>query len=149
MGLKAEDALVQVQNPDGNGSWNELTDAHDVSVSISPNLLDDTTFDDLAPSQITGLIDGSIDISVRATGSPSSAVQDVRDAATDANVKNEELDVEFAPAGQDGGTTTVASFTAMPSDLTMEASSGSEQDESYTLEVSDGTKPSVDQATLS
>jgi len=147
MGLKAEDALIQVNG--NSASWNELTDAYDVSVSVSPNLLDDTTFANAAPAQIKGLIDGSIDISVRATGNPSTAVQDIRDAATDANVTNEELDVEFAPDGQAGGTTTVVAFTAMPSDLSMSASSGSEQDESYTLEVSDGNKPTVSQATLS
>lgn len=149
MGLKAEDALVQIQNPDGNNAWEELAEAHDVSVSVSPNLLDDTTLGDTAPAQITGLIDGSIEITIRGTGAPSNAAQDVRDAATDANADNESLDVEFAPDGQDGGTTTVVAFTAQPSELTMEASSGSEQSESYTLEVSDGAKPTISQTTLS
>jgi len=153
-GLKAEDAFLNVKNTDGNNSWTELADAYDVSVSVSPNLLDDTTFSNDAPAQIKGLIDGSIDISIRATGSPSSIVQDIRDAATDANATNESLDVEFAPngqsaGGQGGSSTTVVAFTAMPSDLTMSASSGSEQDESYTLEVSDGNKPTVSQASLS
>jgi len=150
MGLKAEDALLQINNPDGNSAWNELTEAYDVSVEIPPNLLDDTTFGDESPDRITGLIDGTIDISIREpSASPSAVVSDIRDAALDQNAKNEELQVEFAPNGQAGGTTTVVAFTAMPSSMGFSASSGDAQDETYTLELSDGTKPTVSQATLS
>lgn len=149
MGLKGEDALVQVQNTDGNNSWNELGEAHDVTVTIEPDLLDDTSFSDSAEDQIKGLINGSIDIAIRQSSSPSNAAADVRDAATDANATNENLQVEFAPNGQAGGTITVVSFTAMPSSLEMTASSGDNQEESYTLEVSDGSKPTISQTTLS
>ena len=149
MGLKGEDALLQIKNADGNDSWEELTDAYDVTVTIPKNLLDDTTFSNASPSKIAGLIDGNIDVSMRATGSPSNGRQDVRDAATDANADNESLECEFAPNGQGGGTTTVVAFTAQPSELSFSASSGSEQDESTTLELSDGNKPTVSQTTLS
>jgi len=149
-GLKAEDALIQIKNTDGNATWNELTEAYDVSVEIPPNLLEDTTFSDASPDRITGLIDGTIEISIRATsGTPSSAVSDIRDAALDANTTNEELDVEFAPNGQGGGTTTVVAFTAMPSSMGFSASTGDSQEETYTLELSDGNAPTVSQATLS
>jgi len=149
MGLKAEDALIQIQNTDGNNAWNELGEAHDVSVSIEPNLLEDTSFGDAAQDQIKGLINGSVEISIRQSSSPSSAAAAVRDEATDANATNENLQVEFAPNGQAGGTITVVAFTAMPSSLEMSASSGDNQEESYTLEVSDGSKPTISQTTLS
>lgn len=147
MGLKAEDALLQVNG--NSGSWNEVSDAYDTTVSVSPNMLEDTAFGNDAPARIKGLIDGNIEISVRVSDSPSTAVQDLRDAATDANVKNESLDVEFAPDGQAGATTTVVAFTAQPSELSFSASSGSAQEETYTLEVEDGSKPTVSQASLS
>lgn len=149
MGLKGEDALVQVKNTDGNNTWNELGEAHDVTVTVEPNLLDDTSFGDSADDQIKGLINGSIEIAIRQSSSPSTAAGDVRDAATDANATNENLQVEFAPNGQAGGTITVVAFTAMPSSLEMTAASDDNQEENYSLEVSDGSKPTISQTTLS
>jgi len=150
MGLKSEDALLQINNPDGNASWNEVTNAYDTTVTVPKNLLEDTTYGDDSPARIAGLIDGTIEVTVRATsGTPSNAVQDLRDAATDANTKNEAVQVEFAPNGQAGSGDTKVSFTAQPSELSFSASSGSAQEESYTLELEDGTKPVVEQAALS
>lgn len=154
MGSKAEDLFVNIKNPDGNNAWNELTVAFDQTTTISPNLLDDTRFGDNASRNTKGLIPATSDLTYRLDSSTAAAVADIRDAALDRNTTDEEIQIEIAPngqsaGGQGGSATTVIAFTAMPSDLEFSGSSGDAQEESVTLEVSNGTKPTVSQASLS
>jgi len=143
-GLAGEDAKVQIQNTDGNGSWNELAVNFDATTTLSPNLLEDTTFGDESPAMIKGLIGASIDLTFRAEASASSAVADIRDAALDANATNEEIDIEYSPDGNtSSGPTDVIKFTAMPSEYSVSAATGDPQERTVTLEVSDGSKPTV------
>ena len=143
-GLKSEDAKVQVNNPDGSGSWNVLDVNFDASVNISPELLDDVTFGDDAEAKIKGLIGASIELTFRTESSPDAAVEDLRDAALDNNARNEEVQVEFSPDGEaPGGPTEVIAFTVMLSEYSLSASSGDSQERSVSGEISDGQKPEI------
>jgi hypothetical protein len=144
MGLKAEDAKVQVNNADGSNSWNEVAVNFDATTTFSPNLLENTSFGDESPDRIKGLIDATSELTFRVDATASTAVSDIRDAALDANAADEEIQIEFSPDGNaSGGPTDVIAFTAMPSDYSISASSGSAQERSVTLELSNGTKPSI------
>lgn len=144
MGLKAEDAKVQIQNSDNNATWSELSVNFDATTTFSPNLLENTSFGDESPDMIKGLIEATSELTFRVDASASSAVADLRSAALDQNAADEEIDIEFSPDGNaSGGPTDVISFTAMPSDYSISASSGSPQERSVTLEISDGTKPTI------
>lgn len=140
MSLAGRDAKLQVNGT--SGSWNELAITEEAALSLEQDLYETTSFgQDGVERGAEGPLDTSLEITFNTQASQPTAATDIRDSA----LNGTEVQFEFSPDGNtSGGPTDVFAFKAKcstydPSD----ASVGSKQTTSATVENSDGTKVSV------
>lgn len=140
MSLAGREAKIQVKGT--SGSFNEIAISQEASIELTRDLYDTTSFgQDGMERGAEGPLDTSIDATIFTQASQPTGVTDLRDSA----LNGTEIDVEFSPDGNTStGPTDVFAFKAKVSSYTpSDASVGSEQTTSATIENSDGTKVSI------
>lgn len=140
MSLAGRDAKLQVNGT--SGTWNELAITEEAALSLEQDLYDTTTFgQDGMERGAEGPLDTSLEITANTQASQPTALTDIRDSA----LNGTEVDFEFSPDGNtSGGPTDVFEFSAKCSTYDpTDASVGSKQTTSATVENSDGTKVTV------
>lgn len=133
-------AKIQVNGT--SGVFNELDIASEAAIELTNELFDTTRFGDEGIRRgAEGPLDTSIDITFFTQATQPTAATDLRDGA----LNGTEVQVEFSPDGNaTGGPTDVFAFTAKVSSYApTDASVGSEQTTTVTLENADGTKVTV------
>ena len=140
MSLGSKDAKLQVNGT--SGSWNELDITEEAALALERALYETTAFgDEGAKRGASGVLDTNLEVSFHAQANQPTAATDVRDS-----ILNEtEVEFEYSPDGNtSGGPTDVFAFSAKCSNYTpTDASIGSKQTTSFTVENSDGNKVSV------